>query len=106
MNRITLGIEIHLLCHRNINFLFHSSCSTTRQIRDLYNNRSGEDPIIQNSDLDREFQAILLKAIQAFPMDDDDEEDFDEDDKPISYTVKLKDSDDISPSKVRSQRAK
>ncbi|CAF2787198.1 unnamed protein product [Rotaria sp. Silwood2] len=74
------------------------SCSTTRQIRDIYNIRSGEEPIIQESDEDKEFQSILLKAIQAFLMadnDDDDDDDVDDDeDKPISYTVKLKDSDE------------
>ncbi|CAF3295936.1 unnamed protein product [Rotaria socialis] len=79
-------------------------CSTTRQIRDIYNNRSGEDPILQNSDLDKEFQSFLLKALQAFPrpVDDDD----DEEDKPISYTVKLKDSDDNSTPSMKKQKNK
>ncbi|CAF0802878.1 unnamed protein product [Rotaria sordida] len=78
-------------------------CSTTRQIRDIYNNRSGEDPIIQNSDQDKEFQSILLKAIQTLPMadDDNDDDDDDDEDKPISYTVKLKDSDESSTPTIK-----
>ncbi|CAF0765855.1 unnamed protein product [Rotaria sordida] len=78
-------------------------CSTTRQIRDIYNNRSGEDPIIQNSDQDKEFQSILLKSIQTLPMadDDNDDDDDDDEDKPISYTVKLKDSDESSTPTIK-----
>ncbi|CAF0804068.1 unnamed protein product [Rotaria sordida] len=78
-------------------------CSTTRQIRDIYNNRSGEDPIIQNSDEDKEFQSILLKSIQTLPMadDDNDDDDDDDEDKPISYTVKLKDSDESSTPTIK-----
>jgi hypothetical protein len=67
--------------------------STTRQIRDLYNIRSGEDPILQHSDEDKLFQTMLLKALEKLPAADDDDDD---DDQPISYTVKLKDSDDSS----------
>jgi len=63
--------------------------STTRQIRDIYNIRSGEDAITQHSDEDEQFQTILLKALEAFSTVDDNDE-------PISYTVKLKDSDDSS----------
>jgi rRNA maturation protein Rpf1 len=51
-----------------LNLIFYfilSSCSTTRQIRDLYNIRSGEEPIIQHSDDDKEFQKILLKALEV-----------------------------------------
>ncbi|CAF1084767.1 unnamed protein product [Rotaria sp. Silwood1] len=80
-------------------------CSTTREIRNIYNTRSGEDPIIQNSDEDNEFQLILLKAIQALPTaddNDDDDDDDDDEDKPISYTVKLKDSDEKKPSTTSS----
>jgi hypothetical protein len=42
-----------------------SSRSTTRQIRDIYNIRSGEDPILQHSDEDKQFQKILLKALEV-----------------------------------------
>ena len=89
-----------------IRYISSFSSSTTRQIRDLYNIRSGANPILQHSDDDKEFQSILLKAlevklknlqikiffilyIQAFSIPDDDDED-----QPISYTVKLKDSDE------------
>ena len=41
------------------------SCSTTRQIRDLYNSRSGDDPIIPQSDEDKQFQKLLLKALEV-----------------------------------------
>ncbi|CAF0733183.1 unnamed protein product [Adineta steineri] len=68
------------------------SSSTTRQIRDIYNIRSGEDPIAQHSDQDKEFQSILFKTLATIPAVDSDE------DEPISYTVKLKDSDEnITP---------
>ncbi|CAF1495854.1 unnamed protein product [Rotaria magnacalcarata] len=79
-------------------------CATTRQIRDIYNNRSGEDPILQNSDLDKEFQSFLFKALQAFPRPVDDNDD--DEDKPISYTVKLKDSDDNSTPTMKKQKNK
>ncbi len=94
------------LISSNLFILIFSSCSTTRQIREIYNIRSGEEAIIQHTDEDKEFQTILLKALevkqfqtihfrniyflQTFPVADDDEE------TPISYTVKLKDSDDSS----------
>jgi len=42
-----------------------SSHATTRQIRDLYNHRSGEEPIIPHSDQDREFQKLLLQALDV-----------------------------------------
>ena len=48
--------------HRNI---FSLSRSTTRQIRDLYNNRSGEDPILQHSDQDKLFQTMLVKTLEV-----------------------------------------
>jgi hypothetical protein len=34
-------------------------------MRDLYNIRSGEEPIMQHSDEDQEFQSILLKALEV-----------------------------------------
>jgi hypothetical protein len=45
------------------------SHSTTRQIRDLYNIRSGEDPILQHSDEDKLFQTMLLKALEVITKD-------------------------------------
>jgi hypothetical protein len=48
--------------------LIFSSCSTTRQIRQIYNIRSGEEAIIQHTDEDKEFQTILLKALEVKPF--------------------------------------
>ncbi|CAF3550901.1 unnamed protein product [Adineta steineri] len=70
------------------------SSSTTRQIRDIYNIRSGEDPIAQHSDQDKEFQSILFKTLATIPAVDSDE------DEPISYTVKLKDKKPSTASSI------
>lgn len=58
--------------------------STTRQIRDLYNGRSGDEPIQQHTDEDKEFQRILMKTLELFAGPEES----------ISYTVKLKDADE------------
>ena len=39
--------------------------STSRKIRELYNTRSGEDAIVQHTDEDKEFQSILLRALEV-----------------------------------------
>jgi hypothetical protein len=63
MNKMILGMNISVLSIFHYLSLF--SASTTRQIRDLYNIRSGGTPILQHSDDDKEFQSILIKALEV-----------------------------------------
>ena len=49
----------------SIDCVCFSSSATTRQLREIYNSRSGEEPIVQYSEEDQQFQAILVKAIQV-----------------------------------------